>query len=57
MDALSADIPKGKFSAWVYEAMREKRERDNLRFLVEEFEARNGPAAEAEVEQATLLLQ
>lgn len=52
LDEVTADIPKGKFSAWVYEAMREKRERDNLAALVAEMEEVNGPADPAMVARA-----
>jgi hypothetical protein len=57
LDEVSADIPKGKFSAWVYAAMREKRERDNLSTLVSEMELAHGPADEAAVQRAMTLLQ
>jgi len=52
LDEVTAEIPKGKFSAWVYEAMREKRERDNLVALVAEMEEVNGPVDEALVARA-----
>ena len=46
LDEVTSAVPKGKFSAWVYEAMREKRERDNLAALVAEMDEANGPADE-----------
>jgi hypothetical protein len=57
LDEITADIPKGKFSAWVVEAMREKRERDNLEALVAEMDETNGPADEAAVQRAIELLR
>jgi hypothetical protein len=57
LDEVTAEIPKGKFSAWVYEAMREKRERDNLAALVDEMDEANGPAGEAAVQRAMKLLR
>ncbi|MCL2422683.1 MAG: hypothetical protein FWD11_02130 [Micrococcales bacterium] len=56
LDEVTAEIPKGKFSAWVYEAMREKRERDNLAALVAEMDEINGPADEALVARVALEL-
>lgn len=57
LDEVTAEIPKGKFSAWVYEAMREKRERDNLGVLVSEMDAAAGPAPDEAVRRATELLR
>ncbi len=57
LDEVRADIPKGQFSAWVYAAMREKRERDNLSAFVGEMELAHGPADEADVQRAIILLQ
>jgi hypothetical protein len=57
LDEVTAEIPKGKFSAWVYQAMLEKRERDNLASLVAEMDEANGPADEAVVARALQLLQ
>ncbi len=57
LDEVTAEIPKGKFSAWVYQAMREKRERDNLAALVAEMDEVNGPPDEDAVVCAMQLLQ
>jgi hypothetical protein len=57
LDEVTAEIPKGKFSAWVYEAMREKRERDNLGVLVAEMDTVNGPAHDEAVLRAAELLK
>lgn len=57
LDEVTAEIPKGKFSAWVYQAMREKRERDHLAALVAEMDEVNGPPDEAAVAEAMRLLQ
>ncbi|ACZ23610.1 hypothetical protein Sked_37270 [Sanguibacter keddieii DSM 10542] len=56
LDEVTAEIPKGKFSAWVFEAMREKRERDNLAALVAEMDDAHGPADDTAVARAAELL-
>ena len=57
LDEVTAAVPKGKFSAWVYQAMREKRERDNLAELVAEIEAIHGPVDEATMQRVAELLR
>ena len=56
MDEVTSEIPKGKFSAWVYQAMREKRERDNLAALVAEMDEVNGPPSEEALARARQIL-
>jgi hypothetical protein len=45
--------PKGSFSAYVADALRQQIRRDKLRRLVDELEAQAGPVSPAELEQAT----
>ncbi len=43
---LTAEIPADRFSAWVYEAMREKRWRDDLKALAGSLTDRPAPTGE-----------
>jgi hypothetical protein len=57
LDEVTADIPKGKFSAWVYEAMRAKHEQDKLAELVETIEEESGLIDDELVERWRKILQ
>jgi hypothetical protein len=57
LEEIKSAIPKGEFSAWVYEALKHQREQDNLAELVHHLEEVNGPVTPDELQQVETLFR